>query len=249
MTSSSRYRVSVYHLPDQVEKLGCCLPALGNMLVIRGSRALNCSLLVNGGKLPVLPSSNLATRLKSTNKEEQDVTSKRAPKEIEEMIRVNHAGELGADRIYAGQMAVLGKTSSGPLIQHMWDQEKAHRATFERIIHERRVRPTVMVPIWNVAGFVLGAGTALLGPKAAMACTVAVETVIVEHYNDQLRKLAAEPNPDTALMEVISKFRDEEQEHHDTGLEEGAEQAPLYDVLTDVIKLGCKVAISISKVV
>ncbi|XP_071445193.1 5-demethoxyubiquinone hydroxylase, mitochondrial isoform X2 [Hetaerina americana] len=173
----------------------------------------------------------------------------RVSKEVEQMIRVDHAGELGADRIYAGQMAVLGKSNYGPLIQHMWDQEKVHRATFEKIIQERRVRPTAMIPIWNVAGFVLGAGTALLGPKAAMACTVAVESVIVEHYNDQLRTLAAEPNPDTSLMETIKKFRDEEQEHHDTGLDEGAEQAPLYGFISDVIKVGCKLAISISKVV
>lgn len=122
--------------------------------------------------------------------------SKRASPEIDEIIRINHAGELGADRIYAGQYAVLGKTSVGPTVQHMWDQEKKHRQEFERLIQEYRVRPTVMMPIWNVAGFALGAGTALLGEKAAMACTVAVETVIVEHYNDQLRRIMESPNVD-----------------------------------------------------
>lgn len=121
---------------------------------------------------------------------------KRASPEIDEIIRINHAGELGADRIYAGQYAVLGKTSVGPTVQHMWDQEKKHRQEFERLIQEYRVRPTVMMPIWNVAGFALGAGTALLGEKAAMACTVAVETVIVEHYNDQLRRIMESPNVD-----------------------------------------------------
>ncbi|XP_050305372.1 5-demethoxyubiquinone hydroxylase, mitochondrial isoform X2 [Anthonomus grandis grandis] len=136
---------------------------------------------------------------------------------LEEIIRVDHAGELGADRIYAGQMAVLGSSSKGRLIQHMWDQEKGHRAKFEELIKKYRVRPTAMTPIWNVAGFMLGAGTALLGEKAAMACTVAVETVIVDHYNDQLRTLLEDPEHNKELMEIITKFRDEEQEHHDTG--------------------------------
>lgn len=129
-------------------------------------------------------------------------TSARRPKRtkpsplIDEIIRVDHAGEFGADRIYAGQMAVLGNSKSGPTIKHMWEQEKVHRQEFEKLIREYRVRPTVMQPIWNVAGFMLGAGTALLGEKAAMACTVAVETVIVEHYNDQLRQIMERPNVD-----------------------------------------------------
>lgn len=112
---------------------------------------------------------------------------------VDEIIRVDHAGELGADRIYAGQMAILGNSSMGPTIKHMWEQEKKHREKFEQLISEYRVRPTVMTPFWNIAGFALGAGTALMGEKAAMACTVAVETVIVEHYNDQLRKLMDDP--------------------------------------------------------
>lgn len=133
----------------------------------------------------------------------------------------------------------------------MWEQEKIHRAKFEELIQKYRVRPTAMLPIWNVAGFLLGAGTAMLGEKAAMACTVAVETVIVEHYNDQLRVLLEDlnKNENNELMETIKKFRDEEQEHHDTGIDYGAEQAPLYQALTNVIKAGCKTAIAISKVV
>lgn len=155
----------------------------------------------------------------------------------------------------------------------MWDQEKVHKATFERLITKYRVRPTAFVPIWNVAGFVLGAGnifptglnldliqtniyfcnkfsgTALLGEKAAMACTVAVESVIVEHYNDQLRTLTADPEKNKELLQVIQKFRDEEQEHHDCGIDHGAEQAPFYQALSQVIKVGCKTAIAISKVV
>lgn len=114
----------------------------------------------------------------------------------DEIIRVDHAGELGADRIYAGQMAILGNGPLGKTIGHMWEQEKEHRKQFEQLIQQHRVRPTIMTPIWNVAGFVLGAGTALMGEKAAMACTVAVETVIVEHYNDQLRQIMEAPNPD-----------------------------------------------------
>lgn len=135
----------------------------------------------------------------------------------------------------------------GPTIQHMWDQEKFHKQEMERLIRKHRVRPTVMTPFWNVAGFALGAGTALLGEKAAMACTVAVESVIVEHYNSQLRQLMDSKNPDKEILDLITKFRDEELEHHDKGLDHGAEQAPFYDALTNVIKMGCKVAIKISE--
>ncbi|XP_041975061.1 5-demethoxyubiquinone hydroxylase, mitochondrial isoform X2 [Aricia agestis] len=166
---------------------------------------------------------------------------------LDAIIRVDHAGELGADRIYAGQMAVLGNTAEGPTIKHMWEQEIKHREKFEELISKYRVRPTVMTPLWNIAGFALGAGTALLGKEAAMACTVAVETVIVDHYNDQLRTLMEDPNIDKEILETITKFRDEEQEHHDTGIDHGAEQAPFYKALTEVIKTGCKVAIAISK--
>lgn len=184
----------------------------------------------------------------------------------DEIIRVDHAGELGADRIYAGQMAILGNGPMGKTIGHMWEQEKEHRRQFEQLIQQHRVRPTIMTPLWNVAGFMLGAGTALMGEKAAMACTVAVETVIVEHYNDQLRQIMESPNPDKVslasllvninanfwlwpqeLLETITKFRDEEQEHHDTGIDCGAEQAPFYQAMTEVIKFGCKTAIAISK--
>lgn len=124
----------------------------------------------------------------------------------DEIIRVDHAGELGADRIYAGQMAILGNGPMGKTIGHMWEQEKEHRRQFEQLIQQHRVRPTIMTPLWNVAGFVLGAGTALMGEKAAMACTVAVETVIVEHYNDQLRQIMDSPNPDKVILFFLSLF-------------------------------------------
>ncbi|XP_012522634.1 5-demethoxyubiquinone hydroxylase, mitochondrial [Monomorium pharaonis] len=189
----------------------------------------------------------LRVRLASTS---ASTSASACGKVLDSIIRVDHAGELGADRIYAGQMAVLGRTTVGPTIQHMWDQEKRHRAKFEELIRKYRVRPTVLTPLWNIAGFALGAGTALMGEKAAMACTVAVETVIVEHYNDQLRMLMEHSDTvDKEILETIKKFRDEEQEHHDTGIDHGAEQAPFYQALTNVIKFGCKTAISISKVI
>jgi len=142
----------------------------------------------------------------------------------------------------------VGKTQAGSTIKHMWEQEKQHRAKFEELMRKYRVRPTIFIPLWNVTGFVLGAGTALLGEKAAMACTVAVETVIVEHYNDQLRMLMeSKEDVDEEILETIKKCRDEEQEHHDTGINHGAEQAPFYQALTNVIKFGCKAAISMSK--
>ena len=170
---------------------------------------------------------------------------------LDRMLRVDHAGELGAYRIYQGQMAVLGNTKVGPLIQHMWDQEKHHLSTFERLLPKYRVRPTVMMPLWDVAGFVLGAGTALLGKEGAMACTVAVESVIGEHYDSQIRTLMADgkdgPEKHKELLKIISKFRDEELQHHDTGLEHNAEKAPMYEALTSVIKVGCKGAIWVSE--
>ncbi|XP_052899473.1 5-demethoxyubiquinone hydroxylase, mitochondrial-like [Anopheles moucheti] len=174
--------------------------------------------------------------------------TERCSKLVDSVIRVDHAGELGANQIYRGQLAILGHTKMGKTIEHMWEQEKVHKEAFDRLIIKYRVRPTALLPFWNVAGFALGAGTALLGEKAAMACTVAVESVIVEHYNDQLCQLVKDPNfTDKALLETIRRFRDEEQEHHDTGIELGAEQAPFYRALTDVIKFGCRTAIKIAE--
>lgn len=170
---------------------------------------------------------------------------------LDRILRVDHAGELGAYRIYQGQMAVLGNTPVAPIIQDMWDQEKYHLQTFERLLPKYRVRPTLMMPFWDVAGFVLGAGTALLGKEGAMACTVAVESVIGEHYNSQIRDLMADgqdgPEKHKELLKIISKFRDEELHHHDTGLAQDAEKAPMYDVLSSVIKVGCKGAIWLSE--
>ncbi|KAJ3077475.1 ubiquinone biosynthesis monooxygenase Coq7 [Quaeritorhiza haematococci] len=162
------------------------------------------------------------------------------------MLRVNHAGEIGADYIYRGQLAVLGRDKKvGPLIQHMWEQEKLHLETFEKIIGENRVRPTALRPMWEAVGFALGAGTALLGKEAAMACTEAVETVIGEHYNDQLRELLkVEGNEDVEkLKSVIKQFRDDELGHLDTAVLHDSKKALLYPGLTAVIQQGCKAAI------
>lgn len=167
---------------------------------------------------------------------------------VDRIIRVDHAGEYGANRIYAGQMAVLGRTSVGPVIQKMWDQEKDHLKKFSELMVTFRVRPTVLMPFWNVAGFLLGAGTALLGREGAMACTVAVEESIAHHYNNQIRTLMEEdPEKYEELLQVIKKFRDEELEHHDIGLEHDAELAPAYAVLKKVIQAGCSVAIYLSE--
>ena len=164
---------------------------------------------------------------------------------LEEIIRVDHAGEYGATRIYDGQIAVFGKNSKiGKTIQHMADQEQEHIDKFNELILEHRVRPTALLPIWNIAGFALGASTALLGEKAAMACTVAVEKVIGEHYQEQL-ELLEDDHKD--LKKTISKFRDDELEHHDIGIDHDAESAPGYKIMSKVIELGCKTAIAISK--
>lgn len=165
---------------------------------------------------------------------------------IDRMLRVDHAGELGARQIYAGQLAVFGGTPVGNVISEMADQEKKHLDAFDRLVVERRVRPTAMLPIWNVAGYALGLGTALIGKEAAMACTVAVEEVIAEHYNDQVRTLLDWEN-ESELRALFREFRDDELEHKDTGIEHDAEKAPLYRVLSNVIKAGCRAAITITE--
>jgi 3-demethoxyubiquinol 3-hydroxylase len=159
---------------------------------------------------------------------------------IDRIIRVDHAGEFGAKRIYEGQLAVLRGKPEAQAIEHMYAQELEHLKVFEKLMVERRVRPSALHPLWNAAGFALGAATALLGPKAAMACTVAVEEVIDEHYRAQSGKLGTDEAP---LKARIDKFRAEELEHRDTGLEHGAEQAPAYPLLTGAIKAGSRLAI------
>ena len=163
---------------------------------------------------------------------------------VERVIRVDHAGEYGAKRIYQGQLAVLRGTRWEPLLRHMQAQEQAHLDTFSRLIAERRVRPTALLPLWHVAGFALGAGTALLGHRAAMACTVAVEEAIDEHYAAQEASLGEDEAP---LRQDIARFRAEELEHRDIGLAHEAERAPAYRLLSAAIKAVCRLAIRLSE--
>ena len=164
---------------------------------------------------------------------------------LEEIIRVDHAGEYGATRIYDGQIAIFGKNSKiGKTIQHMAEQEQEHIETFEKLILKNHVRPTALLPLWNVAGYLLGASTALMGEKSAMACTVAVETVIAEHYKKQIKQLG---NDQKKLKSIIKKFEKDELEHHDIGIKHNAENILGYNLMTKIISAGCKAAIAISK--
>ncbi len=163
----------------------------------------------------------------------------------EAMLRVNQAGEFGAIRIYAGQLAVMGdRTPLSGEIAAMAQQEAVHRERFDALLIQRGVRPTVLQPVWSAAGFALGAATALIGPEAAMACTAAIETEIDRHYTEQLEQLGDE---DPELAGMIREFRDDEREHRDTALASGAERAPAYPLLFNAIRMGCRVAIAVSR--
>jgi 3-demethoxyubiquinol 3-hydroxylase len=166
-------------------------------------------------------------------------------KRLEHIIRVNHAGEFGAQRIYAGQLAVLGEGSTiSAALHHMAKQEDKHLAAFEKLIVTRKVRPTALYPLWHVVGYALGVATATLGSEAAMACTVAVEETIEEHYQKQLEYLA---DDERALKSMIKKFRDEEIEHKNIGLKNNAEDLAYYPILRALIRAGSKTAIWLSE--
>lgn len=172
-------------------------------------------------------------------------SNKPAKKDVDSMIRVDQAGEFGATRIYQGQLAILGdRHPSSNTIAAMAEQEEKHRAFFDELMARRGVRPTALQPFWDVAGFGLGAATAFIGPEAAMACTVAVETEIDKHYQEQLDALG---DDDPELSEAIREFQAEELEHKAEALEQGAENAPAYPLMSGIIRLGCKAAIAISK--
>jgi ubiquinone biosynthesis monooxygenase Coq7 len=161
------------------------------------------------------------------------------------MIRVDQAGEYGATRIYAGQLAVLrANCPEAKLISRMAAQEERHLRRFDRLVADRGIRPTALQPVWNVAGYALGAVTALMSPEAALACTEAVETEIDRHYGRQLEDLGAD---DPELAADIAEFRAEEVEHRDTAREAGARNAAGYPLLTAAIRAGCKLAIGLSK--
>ena len=166
-------------------------------------------------------------------------------KRSERMLRVDQAGEYGATRIYAGQLAVMGNRAPGAgEIAGMAAQEAGHREVFDAMLVARGVRPTLLQPVWSAAGFALGAATALLGPEAAMACTAAVETEIERHYSQQLDDLG---EADPELSGRIAKFRDDEREHHDHAIAAGAERAVGYPLLSGAIRLGCRLAIRLSE--
>lgn len=169
-----------------------------------------------------------------------------AKPDIASMIRVNQAGEYGAAQIYKGQLAVMGDDApDSGAIRHMAEQEAVHLDAFDRMIAKRGVRPTVLQPFWKVAGYALGATTAAMGPRAAMACTAAVETEIDKHYQEQLDELEGQNDPE--LSDMIAKFREEELEHKETAIASGAEETLGYPVFSAAIRLGCKLAIGLSK--
>lgn len=163
---------------------------------------------------------------------------------LERMLRVDQAGEYGAVRIYAGQLAVLGHTPAARPIREMARQEHRHLERFDSLVADRRVRPTALQPLWHVAGYALGAATAAMGPRAAMACTVAVEEVIDEHYAGQAARLGED---EAELRGTIERFRAEELEHRDTALDHEAEQAPAYRALSFGVKTASRLAIWLSE--
>ncbi len=175
---------------------------------------------------------------KGTNPRDLDIAS---------MLRVNHAGEYGAKRIYEGQLAALGDNQKiRKLIEHMAAQEQEHLDFFEKEVVKRGVRPTALHPLWHVAGYAAGYITGKMGVSAAMACTVAVETAISEHYQQQLDALNNNPK-EKKLRDAIKKFKSEEEEHHAIGLKHDAENAPAYTLLSKLIEGGSKLAIKVAK--
>jgi len=168
---------------------------------------------------------------------------------VKSMLRVDHAGEYGAVQIYRGQRAVFGKLPHkqrlAELLEDMEQGEHKHLEAFDRLLVEREASPTALAPLWNIAGFALGAGTALMGEKAAMACTSAVESVIEKHYQEQVDEL--EGQGEDELRATFAEFREDELEHHDTAIAEGAEDAPGYGLLKSVITAGCHLAIKVSE--
>lgn len=167
---------------------------------------------------------------------------------LAEMLRVDHAGEYGAVAIYRGQRAVFDKlphkTRTAALLREMEEGEAHHLSTFDRLLAERKIRPTLLAPIWNAAGFGLGAVTALMGEKSAMACTAAVEDVIEKHYGEQVEELA-EKEPELAA--TVKQFREDELGHKHTAEDEGAHQAPFYRLLSGAVKIGCRTAIKLAE--
>ena len=164
--------------------------------------------------------------------------------DIERFLRVNHAGERAAQQIYKGQLAVLANHEMADEIRHMMDQEVEHLETFDSLLNQRQVRPSLLDPLWGAAGFTLGVVTAAMGPKAAMACTIAVEEVIGEHYQKQADILGED---ERELQATVERFRDEELEHRDIAVEHDGREARHYSLLRKVIQRGCRTAIKIAE--
>ncbi len=164
--------------------------------------------------------------------------------DIERFLRVDHAGERAAQQIYKGQLAVLANHEMADEIRHMMDQEVEHLETFDHLLNERKVRPSLLDPLWGAAGFTLGVVTAAMGPKAAMACTIAVEEVIGEHYQKQADILGEDEHD---LQAIVERFRDEELEHRDIAVDHDGRGARHYDLLRSVIQRGCRTAIKIAE--
>jgi len=170
---------------------------------------------------------------------------------IEEIIRVDHAGERGAIKIYDGQLLALQLLKSDPdlekKVSEMKEHEKEHLKYFEEQLADRKIRPTLMLPLWDFLGTALGFGTAILGKKAAMLCTASVEEVIDKHYLDQINYLSKNEKKEKELLSKVKKFRQDELEHRDIAYEEGADKNGPYGILDAIIKIGSKAAIEISK--
>ena len=164
--------------------------------------------------------------------------------DIERFLRVDHAGERAEQQIYKGQLAVLANHEMVDEIRHMMDQEVEHLETFDSLLNERQVRPSLLDPLWGAAGFTLGVVTAAMGPKAAMACTIAVEEVIGEHYQKQADILGED---ERELQATVERFRDEELEHRDIAVEHDGREARHYSLLRKVIQRGCRTAIKIAE--
>ena len=169
-------------------------------------------------------------------------------KVLEEIIRVDHAGERGAIKIYEGQLLALGTIKQDKnlrkIIEEMKEQEKEHLEYFEKEIQKRKVKPTYLLPLWDLMGISLGFGTALLGKKAAMLCTASVEEVIEEHYENQLSKIGED---EKELKKKIEKFKGDEMNHKNTAYESGASKIGLYSIMDKIIRTGSKIAITISE--
>jgi len=175
---------------------------------------------------------------------------RRRSRQLEEMIRVDHAGEYGAVRIYEGQLAIFGRLPQtqkiAATLRRQRGEEQAHLERFNTLVNDRKVRPTALAPVWHVAGFALGAATALMGEKAAHACTAAIEDVISDHYGAQLAALGGQ-NEEKELRETIEEFRRDEIRHREEAISGGAHEVPAAPLLSAAIRTACRIAIKISE--